>query len=139
IEGTAETRDGRLSWADVVLLHPATYGVPGLDTAAAVACIESAPLPAAMWEVLRLMAARADAGAPFPPARLAAWMDAGMFARATLQRFLPLDALLEVVRPALQPSAYRRLVHVARALQARGGGEAGCDTAGIRERVGGSG
>src|SRR5438309_1819400 len=49
IEGTAETRDGRLSWADVVLLHPATYGVPGLDTAAAVACIESAPLPAAMW------------------------------------------------------------------------------------------
>lgn len=91
----------RLGWDEAVDLQPQTAISP------------------AGWEDVRRTVAAGLQVATAPPPPLAAWMDAGMFARWVLGRLPPLPALLDLARPHLLPAAYRKVAHLARVLDER--------------------
>lgn len=108
-----------MSWSAVLDLHPALAGRDaGPDTATKEYAL-GLHLRELTWEDVRAAVAggsatagSAVAGLPHP--ELAAWMDAGMFARWVLAGTPDLDALLARARPYLRPPAARRLTHMVR-------------------------
>ncbi len=101
----------RLTWSEVLDLHPALVGVdPATEVETKEVYIDWV-VADARWERVRLMVAGGGGDECFPPADLAAWMDEGMFSRWVLDQLTPMDELLAEARPRMQSAAARRLAH----------------------------
>jgi hypothetical protein len=107
-----------LSWDAALRLHNAVCDRPVADVEEAEALVR-APTPIEDWESLRLFVASGFDADGTPSPELAAWMDAGMFGRWMLRELPSIEDMLADARPHLQPGAYRRLRHLARALEYR--------------------
>jgi hypothetical protein len=100
----AVARPGRPgTWAEAVALHP-LVGPGAPPTPAGLAQLTSGALSNLGWDGLRLLAARgADEQAPLVGPEVAAWMDAGCFARWLLAAELPEHLLLGELGALLPP------------------------------------
>jgi hypothetical protein len=111
--------DRKLSWREIVGLHPVTELLAGCDAAPDL----QQDLPDLIriaseswsWELLRQTAVSDRWAKELVSPDLAAWMDEGMFARWILSALPGPDELVARVRPRLAPSAARRLAHAVRA------------------------
>jgi len=111
--------DRKLSWREVVRLHPAAELLGGFDASADL----QPDLPELIriagdswsWELLRQQAVSDRWAKELVSPDLAAWMDEGMFARWILGALPGPDELVARIRPQLVPSAARRLAHAVRA------------------------
>lgn len=100
-----------LSWSDVVALHPVLAGRPGgFDTPTQERLVDVLTAGES-WEDVRMAVADGYVDDCLPPPHVAAWMDAGMFARWVLGSMRPVEEMLAAVRPLLRPAAARRLAH----------------------------
>lgn len=104
----------RLTWSEVLDRHPALSGMhPEMDPAAKEALINWT-VAGAGWGQVRQAVAAGYGDEGFPPAELAGWMDDGMFSRWVVEDLVPVEELLDLARPRLQPVAARRLAHCLR-------------------------
>ncbi len=102
-------------WAEVLDFHPALVGCdPDLPAEIKQTVVEWRR-GNDYWGDMRRAVADGHCGPGMPPARLAAWMDDGMFARWMLDLWRPPQELLAELRPHLRPAAARRLAHEVRA------------------------
>ncbi len=115
---SGEEAGRRLSWEEVLSLHPAASGLEPSGATAMEAAIAAAT-PMMEWDRLRHFVSEGFALGGAPPPGLAGWMDAGMFSRWVLDRVPPLADLLTLVRPHLEPVGHRRLTHLTRSLDDR--------------------
>ncbi|HET9076155.1 MAG TPA: hypothetical protein VFN68_04430 [Acidimicrobiales bacterium] len=101
-----------LSWSAALDLHPVLWDRPGgPDPAAkeeAIGMLEGRWT----WEDLRVAVAGGFSACGLPEPALAAWMDAGMFARWVLDGIRDPEDLLGQARGRLRPAAARRLAHL---------------------------
>lgn len=106
-----ERTDAVPAWEGAVALHPLVP--PGAaPSAEGLAAMVEAAGSAFEWERLRLLAIKADAPDPAINPTVAAWMDAGSFARHMLAAELPIDLLLTELG-ALLPAEVMRQVREA--------------------------
>lgn len=113
---------GPPTWRDVARLHPASSIVatrwsglglgPDADT---LADATRALADAWPWARLRADPAVVDVPGPLPDARVAAWMDDGMWARWLLAAFPTLDDLVDAACSLLAPNLARAARQVVRA------------------------
>ena len=105
---------GRPTWQDIARLHPAssasdTHG-PGVGRRPdprALAGATRALAEAWPWARLRAEPGVVDVPGPLPSARVAAWMDDGMWARWLLAAFPALDDLVDAACSLLAPDLAR--------------------------------
>lgn len=114
----------RLDWEECLALHPAMSDEAPLPAAEAEAFLCSVAFTLD-WESLRRFVASGAEADFAPPARVAEWMDSGMFARWMLDGVPPLESLLSASRPQLGATACGRLAHIARVLDDRRVGRPG--------------
>jgi hypothetical protein len=114
ILGQAQTSPHRLSWNEVVRLHPAGAlldpGEQGALSPEDLAHVIRLAGTVWSWEEIRQQAATRWSG-QIIERDIAAWMDEGMFARWMLGGLPGTDELMTQVRPLLTPSTARRLAH----------------------------
>lgn len=107
-----------LSWSEVSRLHPVARVLDG-DLRGRCSTVLPGLIRLAgsawTWEDFRLHAQQDPDGHDIIDPDLAAWMDAGMFARWVLSSLPAPDELLVALRPLLTPSAARRLAHAVHA------------------------
>jgi hypothetical protein len=120
--GAGRGGPGPSTWRDVTRLHPASSVVTtrwsGLDLgpdADALADATRALADAWPWGRLRADPAVVDVPGPVPDARVAAWMDDGMWARWLLATFPALDDLVDAACSLLAPNLARAARQVVRA------------------------
>ena len=96
VAARADRWGARLGWADVAALHPAAQMLQpsGLvDPTVDLVEVGRALALARGWEALQLAAiSGVERGGLLPPPHVAAWADAGMFARLVLRQVAPLRA-----------------------------------------------
>jgi hypothetical protein len=110
---TSAAPRAKAQWPDAVGLHPALALDPGTDADEAESVF--AALGASQtWEDIRQRAIHLDTSGFLPTARLASWMDEGIFSRWVMDSLPPLDQALRLVRPHLSPVAYHRLRRLSR-------------------------
>ena len=101
-------RRGPTSWPSIAALHPAAQLLRAsahLDPAAHLAAVGPVLARARGWDALQLAAVTGRAGLGFlPPPDVAAWADAGMFARLVLREVAPLWASRRELEGRLSPS-----------------------------------
>lgn len=102
-------------WAEVLDFHPALVGCDPDLPAAVKQTVVDRESGNNYWGDMRGALAAGHGGLGMPPARLAAWMDDGMFARWMLDLWPSPEEILAELRPHLRPAAARRLAHEIRA------------------------
>jgi hypothetical protein len=111
IEEVIRSSTRRLTWAQILDLHPAAnpQDYPQLANP------DRWGEPEWTWEALRRAAVRENWARMMVERDLAAWMDDGMFARWIIDSLPAPEDVLAGLRPHLAPSAARRLAHAVRA------------------------
>jgi hypothetical protein len=113
----AEARGRRLVWSEALSAHPAVSAHPGRAGSCAHGGQPEDLIRLAgevgSWESMRLLVASGYQAPGMPRPEVAAWMDEGMFSRWVLGDLPPLEVLIEKSRQFLEPSAARRLAHLA--------------------------
>jgi hypothetical protein len=114
----AQRTDRKLSWREILRLHPVTELLEGCDaTIDGEADLQDLVRMAGRswsWELLRQQAVTHQWAKELVSPDLAAWMDEGMFARWILGALPGPDELVARIRPLVAPSAARRLSHAVR-------------------------
>jgi hypothetical protein len=97
------------TWAEAVALHP-LVGPGAAPTPGGLAQLTSSALSTLGWDGLRLLATRgADAQSPLVGPEVAAWMDAGCFARWLLAAELPEHLVLGELGALLPPAVVQAI------------------------------
>lgn len=119
IIGRSMDEGRKLDWCETIRLHPAVSDGTPAENRERVLRARSSLASDDEWDLMRRLVAAGLTTATTPPPHLADWMDAGMFARWVLDGLPPLDDLLSMVRPHLEPEARRQTRHLARVLDDR--------------------
>lgn len=115
---TADAARARLGWPEVVLAHPSIRLLTAAGRRARPnELVATGRLlhDSLSWEKLRLRAAAGQGHGTQMPADLAAWMDAGMFARWVLGGLPPLPVLLQECAQRVDDDALGRIRRTLRA------------------------